>query len=106
MSMFSRRVIRPGRALMAGVAALALAAGTVSALTKPDPGKDYQDLLNNQSQGLFGFGTPLASSASGEFDGPGDQAVQLAKGLKAAIVSSGVGQNADMIALWPDNSNP
>jgi hypothetical protein len=71
-----------------------------------DPGADYIDLLSAKSQPLFGFGHPLDDDISGEFDGPGDQAVELAKGLHATVVSAGVGEVADMIGLWPDDAHP
>ena len=91
---------------LAGVAIAAIAAGTTYGLTKLDPGTGYEHQLETQSQSIFGFGHPLTSAVSGSFDGPGDQAVELAKGLSARVVSSTVGENADMIALWPNDSNP
>jgi uncharacterized protein DUF839 len=106
MSVVGSRLRRPGRAIVIAVAAAALAAGSVAALTKLDPGADYAHQLAAQSQALYGFGHPLDSAIKGEFDGPGDQAVQLAMGLSATLVSDRVGQNADMIALWPDDANP
>jgi secreted PhoX family phosphatase len=98
--------IRRLRTVAAAVAIAAVAAGTTYALSKQDPGAAYIHSLEAQSQPLFGFGRPLDSAVSGSFSGPGDQAVQLAKGLSARIVSSTVGVNADMIALWPNDAAP
>jgi hypothetical protein len=90
----------------AGLLVAAVAAGTVYALAKSDPGADYEHSLASQSKALFGFGHPLDTAASGEFSGPGNQAVELAGGLSATIASSTVGQVADMIALWPNDDQP
>jgi secreted PhoX family phosphatase len=85
----------------------AIAAGTAYAIAKSDPGADYQHSLASESKTLFGFGHPLESTVSTpSFDGPGDQAVELAAGLSAKVVSSSVGEDADMIALWPNDENP
>src|SRR5262245_47809550 len=104
------RPVRPARrhlrvALVAAVAAL-IAAGTTLAITKSDPGADYYARLQKQSQQVFGFGRPLDGELQGTFDGPGDEAVELAAGLTASVVSDRVGEDADMIALWPDDANP
>src|SRR6476659_2148740 len=88
------------------LAAAALVAGAAGGLSKSDPGQSYEDLLAAQSQAIYGFGHPLDHELSGSFSGPGDQAVELAKGLSARVVSSTVGENADMIGLWPDDSAP
>ena len=37
---------------------------------------------------------------------PGDLAVEVAGDLRVRVISSRVGENADMIALWPDDANP
>jgi hypothetical protein len=94
------------RPVIVGVAIAAIAAGSTFALTRQDPGADYIHDLSAESQALFGFGHPLANGVSGAFDGPGDQAVELAGGLTARLVSDTVGQNADMIALWPNDRTP
>ena len=98
-----RRLARP---IVAGLIVSTLGVGAVVAISKADPGASYHDLLSDQSQRLFGFGHPLEDSVKGAFNGPGDRAVELAKGLKATVVSDKVGQNADMIALWPDDAHP
>ena len=72
-----------------------------------DPGANYEHLLQARSQALFGFAKPVESSAdTPSSTEPGDRAVEIAKGLSARIVSDSVGENADMIALWPNDENP
>ena len=104
MSKLHLNVGRRARAVAVGVGVAVLATGAV--IAGSDPGAAYVDQLSAKSQPLFGFGHPLDQAISGEFDGPGDQAVELAGGLTARISSSTVGQNADMIALWPDDAHP
>jgi hypothetical protein len=94
------------RPIAAGVAIAAIAAGSTFALSRQDPGAAYIHDLSTQSQALFGFGHPLANAVSGGFAGPGDQAVELAGGLSATVVSDAVGEDADMIALWPNDEAP
>jgi hypothetical protein len=63
--------------------------------------------IQQNSALLFGVHKPLRDSALGPFTGADStQAVELAKGLKISLVSSAVGANADMIALWPDDQRP
>src|SRR5262245_15790250 len=72
-----------------------------------DPGASYEASLGNQSQPLFGFGHPVDQSANTPSNTePGPQAVTVAQGLNVSLVSSSVGENADMIALWPNDANP
>jgi hypothetical protein len=94
------------RPVFAGIAIAAIAAGSTFALSRQDPGAAYIHDLSAQSQALFGFGHPLDRAVSGAFTGPGDQAVQLAGGLTASIVTDKVGAVADMIALWPNDATP
>ncbi len=94
------------RAVIAGVAAAALVTSVAVGLSKSDPGQSYADLLAAQSQAIFGFGRPLDHELSGVFSGPGDEAVEVAKGLSVKVVSSSVGENADMIGLWPNDTDP
>jgi len=54
----------------------------------------------------FGIGTPLAESGTGVTAAPGLEAIKLASGLTATLVSDKVGYAPDMIALWPDNAAP
>jgi hypothetical protein len=94
------------RGVILGITAAALVAGAAVGLSTSDPGLSYADLLAAQSQAIYGFGHPLDHEVSGAFSGPGDQAVELAKGLTARVASSTVGENADMIGLWPDDDAP
>jgi len=47
-----------------------------------------------------------ASAVDEKFEGPGNEAVLLAKGLNAELVSDKVAVWADMIAPWPDDAEP
>jgi hypothetical protein len=102
----SSRHIPFRRLLLMATLSVALLAGGAYAVGKLDPGLDYADQLAAQSQAIFGIGHPLDAAVSGEFSGPGDEAVELAKGLTARVVSDRVGINADMIALWPNDAAP
>src|SRR6476661_306963 len=53
----------------------------------------------------FGFNAPVAQSATGTFDGPGDQAITVADGLTVKVVSDKVAMQADQITLYPDDDN-
>src|SRR5439155_24614525 len=55
---------------------------------------------------LFGFHHPLEQSAVGPFNGPSVDALELAGGLTATLISSAVENAADQIAMWPDNDHP
>jgi hypothetical protein len=86
-------------------------AGAVASLGghdfEQDPGAEYQDELHEHARDLFGFGKPVAASATTPSNTqPGDRAVLIAKELKVKIVSNKVGENADMIALWPNDAKP
>jgi hypothetical protein len=92
--------------LLLGTISAVLLAGAAYAAGRQDPGVDYLNQLSAQSQALYGFGHPLDAAISGDFPGPGDQAVELAEGLSARIISDRVGEDADMIALWPNDTEP
>ena len=62
--------------------------------------------LSDHAEQLFGFRHPLEKSALGPFDGPSVQALELADGLTATLVSSATHHSADQIALWPNDDNP
>ena len=93
---------------------VALGIGLVgSALAGLDFGLDTQNRLNAQSQPLFGVGKPIAASSQDSIDAETADAdptnlVTLAKGLSAKVVSAAanLGPNTDMMALWPDTTNP
>ena len=98
--------IRSWRAPIAALLVAAIAAGTTYALTKQDPGRAYENGLAAQSKPLFGFGLPLEGPATGSTDAAGAAAVDAAKGLQVRVASDTVGEDADMIALWPNDTSP
>jgi hypothetical protein len=72
-----------------------------------DPGAAYADDLRSHAHDLFGFGKPVGASASTPSStAPGNNAVVVAKNLKVKVVSAKVGEDADMIALWPNDNKP
>jgi hypothetical protein len=93
--------------LVTGVAVV----GTTSRMIASHPHRDFgsfvEDVLSDHSEQLFGIRHPLEESALGPYDGPDNlQAIQLAPGLHASLVSSSVASAADQIALWPDDDHP
>jgi uncharacterized protein DUF839 len=94
------------RTSLAGLAAAALTAGLVAQGPNEDFGKFVAEHLRDHAQTLFGFHHPLEESAIGPFDGPSTQALTLADGLSATLISSAVEAAADQIALWPDDEHP
>jgi hypothetical protein len=93
---------------------VALAIGLVgSALAGLDFGLDEQNLLASKSQALFGVGKPIDASSPDSIDqataesDPTDL-VTLGNGLSAKVVTAAAnaGPNIDMIALWPNATNP
>src|ERR1041385_7354578 len=84
-----------------------LSVPTATPAAADDPGVQYEQRLQNRSQPLFGFGHPVAESANTPSTTvPGEQAVEVAKKLQVRVISSQVGEDADMIALWPDDAKP
>jgi len=73
---------------------------------RADFGAFVQSLLRDHSEELFGIGRPLDHSAVGPFDGPSVDALDLAGGLEATLISSSVENAADQIAMWPDDNHP
>lgn len=104
--LFARHARRAARAPIAALMAAVLAVGSVYALANQDAGKAYEDGLIGQSKPLFGVGRPLTQSATGSTAAPGAAAVEAAGGLAVSVVSDTVGEDADMIALWPDDAAP
>src|SRR5215510_5175413 len=97
------------RDICAAAALSAVAVFSTPALSHSaeDVGVRVEDSLHRFSRALFGFGNPVTESA----DTPsstkaGDLAVEVAGDLRVRVISSKVGDNADMIALWPDDTNP
>jgi len=92
---------------------VALGIGVVgSALAGLDFGLDTQNLLKSKSQPLFGVGKPLDASSQDSIsqataDADPTALVTLANGLSANVVTSGVAApNIDMMALWPNDTDP
>ena len=94
---------------IASLPALAMGASAASnqSLVAGDVGLNQEENLQSRAQALFGFERPVEFSADTPSNtAPGDQAVEVAGGLKVRVMSSTVGEDADMIALWPDNAHP
>ena len=72
----------------------------------PDFGALAAQQLRAHAELLFGFTHPLEESAKGPFTGPSVEALELAKGLHATLISSAVHFSGDQIALWPDDDHP
>jgi len=92
--------------VIAGLAVGGAGARVAADSGRPDFGAFVQALLRDQSEELFGIGRPLDHSAVGPFDGPSVDALDLAHGLKATLISSAVENAADQIAMWPDDDHP
>lgn len=64
---------------------------------------------NSLTRSLFDESKPeflKASAVDEKFEGPGNEAVLLAKGLTSELVSDKVAVWADMIAPWPNDAEP
>src|SRR5262247_2098248 len=97
------------RDMCAAAALSAVAVFSTPALSHSaeDVGVRVEDSLHRFSRALFGFGNPVAESANTPSSTKaGDLAVEVAGDLRVRVISSKVGDNADMIALWPDDANP
>jgi Alkaline phosphatase PhoX len=80
-------------------------------LAAGDFGSDRDAGLNNHSSQLFGVSGSVAASSTDSIDAATANAdptklITLAKGLTASVVTTSSGTNTDMMALWPDDSNP
>ena len=78
---------------------------------EPDFGEKTAQELQAQSQKLFGFNNPLNRPADStdyipRQNATAQQRVLLAQGLKAEFVTRNVAVNGDMIAFWPNATNP
>ena len=93
-------------AAAAGLALLWLGASPAADDSRADFGLFVAHQLREHSMELFGFRHPLEQSALGPFDGPSVDALELAHGLKATLISSALENAADQIAMWPDNDHP
>ena len=91
--------------------ALAISAATSSAaVAAGDFGMNVQNLLKSQSFQYFGVISPLTASetvtvprTTGQSP---SQLIKLATGLNAQIVTRKAAQNSDMLAFWPNDTNP
>jgi len=92
--------------VVVGVTALAVAARPAAESPRADFGMFVAEQLRAHAMELFGFHHPLDESAIGPFDGPSVDALELAGGLKATLISSAVENAADQIAMWPDDEHP
>jgi len=90
----------------AGLALPWLGASLAAEDSRGDFGLFVAQQLSEHSMELFGFRHPLEQSALGPFNGPSVDALELAPGLKATLISSAVENAADQIAMWPDNDHP
>jgi secreted PhoX family phosphatase len=90
----------------AGLALLWLGASLAAEDSRGDFGLFVAQQLREHSMELFGFRHPLEQSALGPFNGPSVDALELASGLNATLISSAVENAADQIAMWPDNDHP
>jgi hypothetical protein len=88
-------------------AAALITAAVLIAEDDRDFGLKVQHDLEAHSEQLFGVVQPLAESAQGPYTGLDNaQAVVVAKGLRVSVVSNANHPLSDMIALWPNNTNP
>jgi secreted PhoX family phosphatase len=102
------------KAAMLFALVVALGIGLVgSALAGLDFGLDEQNLLASKSQVLFGLGKPIDDSSQNSIDQATAEAdpadlVTLANGLSAKVVTAAAnaGPNIDMMAPWPNATNP
>jgi secreted PhoX family phosphatase len=96
-----------GVGVVVGLAVIAVPSHPSADRRHRDFGSFVASQLAEHSEQLFGFDRPLETSALGPYDGADNlQAIQLAPGLRASLVSSSVASAADQIAMWPDDDNP
>jgi secreted PhoX family phosphatase len=98
-------------ALMALGIALGFMAGVTTSRARSEQPRDFglstERRLRTESEDLFGFGRPVPASATTPSSTlPGEQAVDVAQGLKVKLVTDKVADNADQIVLWPNDSKP
>jgi hypothetical protein len=104
------------RATVVALAATALIAAPAAALTLVDFGEEREQALQAQADDLFGgIDEPLSASAETVANAFGEESLELTSGLEVEDVLSGdtegdaaskLGQNADMIAVYPSDSRP
>ena len=104
----------PGEKRIAAAIGVLLLAGATAAgaASKPDRGVDLDKALNNKAMQLFGVNKTLDSSSTTDLTAAQIQSdpasvATLAKGLTARVVSATqTGVAVDMMALWPNATNP
>ncbi|MEK7784502.1 MAG: alkaline phosphatase PhoX, partial [Chloroflexota bacterium] len=74
----------------------------ITALALPTLASGLSDVLSAENQPEF----LKASAVDEKFEGPGNEAVVVAKGLQVELVSDKVAVWADMIAPWPNDAEP
>ncbi|MGZ8195122.1 MAG: alkaline phosphatase PhoX [Methylosarcina sp.] len=81
-----------------------------AATATPDFGAQAQDHLYAHSKQYYGFITPLLDSESTSVPRAPQQSasslIKLAPGLKAEIISRKIADHSDMMAFWPNDTNP
>jgi secreted PhoX family phosphatase len=93
--------------LLTGLAVVGMTSRAKAQNPRLDFGAFVQSQLRDHSEQLFGFNRLLERSALGPYDGPDNlQAIALAPGLSASLVSSSVASATDQIAMWPDDDHP
>ncbi len=98
-------------AMAAGAATIALAAVAIGGAAQ-DFGSERDNLLEAKSVQQFGIVSGLATSSSSSTSSAEATAnplalITVAKGLSVRVVTAGIaGANIDMMALWPDDTNP
>jgi hypothetical protein len=92
---------------MAAGAAVVVISTAMGFNNNVDFGANAQDELEHRTQQLFGFDKPLSEYTGPSVDDyPSDKAIAVAKGLKASVVTEDTGRMGDMVAFWPDATEP
>src|SRR4029077_8150506 len=93
--------------LLTGLAVVGMTSRTKAGHPPADFGTFVEGQLSDHAEQLFGFKRPLEQSALGPYDGPDNlQDIQVAPGLRVALVSRSVASAAEQNALWPDDDHP
>lgn len=110
------RMSRTARAFALGVGLAIVVAIPAVAVSFVDFGAERESELRSSASSLYGgIGNPLASTAPTVAGAAGPNSVALASGLDVTQVLRGnpagppesrLGQNADMIAFWPEDDDP
>ena len=109
-----RRLGRAWQVSLAVAVVMAISVSIISMVGANARGEDFgltvEELLNTQSNELFGIKKPLNKPAdAGDVvpreDATADERQLLAQGLKAQFIARNVAFLGDMIAFWPDDIN-